>query len=75
MKDHVKGLEGQGLTEESVRLYAASIVLVKKKVKSLRLCMAYRKLNDITVKDASLLPRIQDTLDALAGAQYFPLLT
>ena len=71
VKAHVKGLLEQGVIEESVSPYAAPIVLVRKKDKSLRLCVDYRKLNEITVKDAFPLPRVQDTLDALAGAQYF----
>ena len=59
------------MIEESVIPYAAPIVLVRKKDKSLRLCVDYRRLNEVTVKDAFPLPRIQDTLDALAGAQCF----
>ena len=71
VKAHVKGLLEQGVIEESVSPYAAPIVLVRKKDGSLRLCVDYRRLNSVTVKDAFPLPRIQDTLDALAGAQYF----
>ena len=33
--------------------------------------MDYRKLNDVTRKDAYPLPRIDETLDALAGAKVF----
>ena len=36
-----------------------------------RFCVDYRKLNDVTVKDAYPLPRIDDTLDMLAGRQWF----
>lgn len=71
VKAHVKGLLEQGVIEESVSPYAAPVVLVRKKDNSLRLCVDYRRLNEVTVKDAFPLPRIQDTLDALAGAQYF----
>ena len=38
---------------------------------SLRFCVDYRKLNDVTRKDAYPLPRIDDTLNALAGSQMF----
>ncbi len=34
-------------------------------------CVDYRKLNDVTHKDTYPLPRIDDILDALLGAQYF----
>lgn len=71
VKAHIKGLLEQGVIEESVGPYAAPIVLVRKKDQSLRLCVDYRRLNEVTVKDAFPLPRIQDTLDALAGAQCF----
>ena len=36
-----------------------------------RFCGDYRRLNIITVKDAYPLPRIDDTLDMLAGKQWF----
>ena len=36
-----------------------------------RFCVDYRQLNDVTVKDAYPLPRIDDALDMLAGKQWF----
>ena len=46
--------------------WASPIVLVKKKSGEWRFCIDYRKLNDITKKDAYPLPRIDDTLDMLS---------
>ena len=36
-----------------------------------RFCIDLRKVNEITVKDAYSLPRIDETVDALNGSQYF----
>ncbi|GBO17651.1 Transposon Ty3-I Gag-Pol polyprotein [Araneus ventricosus] len=60
-----------GIIEESSGPWASPIVPVKKKDESARLCVDYRKLNDITIKNSSPLPRIDDTLDALTGSQWF----
>jgi len=50
---------------------ASPILFVKKKDGSLRLCVDYRTLNDITVKDRTLLPRIEETLNQIRGCKYF----
>ena len=57
--------------EESVSPWCSPVVLVKKKDGSMRYCIDYRKLNECTKKDAFPLPRIDECLDALAGAKYF----
>jgi hypothetical protein len=46
-------------------------LFVKKKDQSLRLCVDYRLLNDITIKNKYLLPRIDILFDQLAGARVF----
>ncbi|GBM51780.1 hypothetical protein AVEN_109824-1 [Araneus ventricosus] len=60
-----------GIIVESSGPWASSIVLVKKKDGSTRFCIHCRKLNEITIKDSYPLPRIDDTLDALNGRQWF----
>ena len=47
------------------------MLFVKKKDGSLRLCIDYRQLNKVTIKNKYLLPRIDDLFDQLQGAQYF----
>ena len=63
-------LEGD-VIEPSTSPWASPVVLVRKKDGSTRFCIDYRKLNSVTIKDAYPLPRIDESLDALTGAQYF----
>lgn len=51
--------------------WASPVVLVKKSDGTMRFCVDYRKLNQITKKDSYPLPRITEALDALGGARYF----
>ena len=51
--------------------WASPIVLVQKKDGSIRFCIDYRKVNEITRKDSYPLPRIDDSLDALNGSKWF----
>uniref|UniRef100_A0A803JFV2 Gypsy retrotransposon integrase-like protein 1 n=1 Tax=Xenopus tropicalis TaxID=8364 RepID=A0A803JFV2_XENTR len=69
--DQLHDLCSRGLVSPSSSPWAAPVVLVKKKDGGVRLCVDYRKLNDITVKDAYPLPRIDDTLDLLSNARWF----
>ena len=67
----VKEMLEKGLIEPSESPWASPVVLVKKKDGSTRFCIDYRRLNDVTIKDAYPLPRIDDSLDALSGADCF----
>lgn len=51
--------------------WSSPIILVKKKDGSTRFVLDYRRLNDVTKKDAYPLPNIQDVLDRMAGAKYW----
>ena len=59
--------EKQGAIEESNSPWSSLIVLVKKKNEKTRFYVDYQCLK-ITKKDSYLLPRIEDTLDALVGS-------
>ena len=61
----------QGVIQPSSSPWASSIVLVAKKDGSTRFCVDYRKLNMITKPDVFPLSRIDDSLDLLAGTQFF----
>ena len=60
-----------GQIEASDSPWSSQVVLVTKKDGGTRFCVDYRQLNYATIKDAYPLPRIDDTLDMLAGKQWF----
>ena len=51
--------------------FGSPILLVKKKDNTIRMCVDYRGLNEITVKNTFPIPRIDDLHDQLADAKYF----
>ena len=67
----VDDMQQQGIIEPCQSEWASNIVLVKKKDGSVRFCVDYRKLNDITRKDAYPLPRIDTCLDRLSGSVWY----
>ena len=71
VEDEIAKMLERGVIEPGNGPWASPIVLVQKKSGEWRFCIDYRKLNDITKKDAYPLPRIDDTLDMLGGARYF----
>ena len=67
----IKELLEKGLIRPSTSPYGAPILFVAKKDGTLRMCVDYRALNKLTVKNRYPLPRIDDLLDQLYGARYF----
>ena len=51
--------------------YASLLVVVKKGTDEIKLCVDYRLLNNKTIKDAYPIPRVDDSLEALGGANIF----
>ena len=71
VQELLKDMENKKVIRPSKSPWASPIVLIKKKVGTLRFCIDYRKLNLVTQKDAYPLPHIEDTLQALSGSQWF----
>ena len=67
VKSELEEMEKDGIIERSS---SESIVLVKKKDGSLRMCVDYRRLNAISDADAYPMPRVDDMIDALGKAKY-----
>ena len=67
----VQDLLARGMIEPANGAWSSPVVLVRKKDQSWRFCVDYRKLNAVTLQDAYPLPRIDESLDALAGSKYF----
>ncbi|WVZ84266.1 hypothetical protein U9M48_031317 [Paspalum notatum var. saurae] len=61
----------KGFVRCSVSPWGAPMLFVNKKDGTLRLCVDYRELNAVTIKNKYPLPRIDDLLDQLKGAKYF----
>jgi hypothetical protein len=55
----------------SISSWSSQIVVVRKRDNSIRLCIDFRRVNELTVKDSFPLPRIEDCLDALMGNTWF----
>ncbi len=60
-----------GMISVSDSAWSSPIVCVTKKDGSMRMCCDYRKLNDVTIKDAHPIPPINESIDALSGAKFF----
>ena len=67
----IEQMKQQGVIRESQSPWSSPIVLVRKKNGKVRPCIDFRRVNEVTKKDAFPLPRIQDCLDAVSGAKLF----
>ena len=70
-KSQVIELLKKGFIQPSQSPFGAPILFVKKKDGSLRMCIDYRALNAITLRNRYPLPNISDLLDRFAGAKVF----
>ncbi|GBG84966.1 hypothetical protein CBR_g39429 [Chara braunii] len=67
----IKEFEANGWIEPAIGPWSFPVVIVPKKAEGIRICIDYRKLNDITIKDVYPLPRIDELLDAIGSARFF----
>ena len=70
-KKHIQDMLDAGHIRPSKSPWSFPVVLVRKRCGGLRFCVDFRKLNDRTIRDGYNVPRIDETLDALAGSNMF----
>ena len=71
LKIQLQELLDKGFIRPSVSPWGAPVLFVKKKDGTLRMCIDYRQINKVTVKNKYPLPRIEDLFDQLKGAGVF----
>ena len=71
LKRQIEDLSAKEFIRPSVSPWGAPVLLVKKKDGKSRLCVDYRQLNKVTIKNKYPLPRIDDLMDQLSGAVIF----
>ena len=71
LKVQMEELVSKGFVRPSTSPWGAPVLFVKKKDGSLRLCIDYRELNKVTIRNQYPLPRIDDLFDQLQGARVF----
>ena len=71
LKSQLKQLIDKNYIRPSVSPWGAPVIFVKKKDGTIRLCIDYRQLNKMTIKNRYMLPHIDDLFDQLRGATVF----
>ena len=71
LKTQLQELVDRGFIRLSISPWGASVLFVKKKDDTWRLCIDYRQLNKVTIRNKYPLPRIDDLFDQLQGAKVF----
>jgi hypothetical protein len=75
LKTQLQDLLEKGFIRPSSSPWGCPAIFVKKKDQTLQMCVDYRPLNEVTIKNKYPLPRIDILFDQLTGAHYSPKLT
>ncbi|GKA35045.1 putative reverse transcriptase domain-containing protein [Tanacetum coccineum] len=71
LAEQLQELSDKGFIRPSSSPWGAPVLFVKKKDRSFRMCIDYRKLNKLTMKNRYPLPRIDDLFDQLQGSSVY----
>ena len=71
LKKQIKELQEKGFIRPSSSPWGALVIFVDKKDGTQRMCVDYRSLNEVTIKNKYPLPRVDDLFDQLRGACVF----
>ena len=71
LKTQLQELVDGGFIRTGISPWGAPVLFVKKKDSTWRLCIDYRQLNKVTIRNKYPLPRIDDLFDQLQGAKVF----
>ena len=71
LRVQIQELLDKGFIRPSTSPWGASVLVAKKKGKTLRLCIDYRQLNRVTIQNQYLLPRTDDLFDQLRGVRVY----
>jgi hypothetical protein len=74
LKEHIKELLEKRFIRSRSSSWGAPVIFVLKKDGTQRLWVDYRALNEVTIKNKYLLPRIDDLFDQLSGACVFSMI-
>ena len=70
IREELDKMKDMGVIEDSYSPWASPVVLIPKPDGSVRFCIDYRKVNDLTVPDAHPMPRIDDLIDKIGAAPF-----
>nr|GEX30541.1 putative reverse transcriptase domain-containing protein [Tanacetum cinerariifolium] len=71
LSNQLQELANRGFIRPSTSPWGAPVLFVKKKDESFRMCIDYREINKLTIKNRYLLPRINDLFNQLQGSSVY----